>query len=213
MLRISFLPLISILLISYAHSTMALDLFDPRRGAPPPEPVKVEEPPPKPTPVAPKPQPPKPMPPQKDFVLQGTSQIGDKYTAYLQAPDGKTIRQSWKPGQTLTLKGFAGYRLRKVGDKEVEIEYPKESTCRKSDEKKGIKCSKDGLSAQLELRHGQPTAGRPAPPVASAPDATPPNAAPENPVTPKPNIIKPEDVPPGMKIVRTPFGDRLVPIK
>lgn len=213
------LPLIRLLayllILTGSQPSWAFDLFDPQRG------VEKPPPPPAPKPVAKKPPPPppkkpKPMPPQKDFSLQGVTQLGKNYTVYLQAPDNKLVRVAWRKGQKKPLSGFNDYVLYDVKPRQVKLDYPKDSTCRKSNEAKGVRCLKKSGGAELDLRRGKPTA--PQVHIANTQPANqgrlpvPPQPSTQA-VTPKRTVIKPEDVPPGMKVVRTPFGDRLVPIK
>jgi hypothetical protein len=157
--------------------------------------------------------------PQKDFFLQGTSLIGDKRAVVLKGPGNKEFVQYFKNNTRTPIKidGYSDYYLLSVEAREIQIEYPADSPCRKSYDKKGHECIDEGKIAKLSLTPGK---------------ALPPKR-PKPAVTPKPKktkksdrkkrrqlyknfkrkIIKDEDVPPGMRVVRTPFGDRLVPVK
>jgi len=227
------------LLILSMNKIYAFDLFDPERGKAPPPPTVVEQPKPKeepkPPPVNPFAAPPKPPPVQRDFVLRGISRIGNIYKIILQPPDGKpAFIQNWKPQEVNKIKGFSDFILLNVESREVKISYPEES-CLKNNSQIGVTCSSDNKVATLEL------VARDAIPVAVAPQQpeTPPPPNPfalaamsaANNVTPEElakreeeiakrrevyqsfqrQVIKDEDVPPGMRVVRTPFGDRLVP--
>lgn len=230
--------LLSVLWLSSAH---AFDLFDPERGqekTPQPEPQPVAPPP---VNTPPPPPPPKPKGPQQDFTLIGTSQIGDKYSAILQAPDGKTFVQSFpKEGRT-PIDGYPNYYLLSVGSRQVQIEYPGDAPCQTSKMQKGVNCYSGGAKARLDLvRKGAIDIPPPPPPPPSEGDTTNQNPLaallqPNQPVELSPEeqqrreeelerrreiyknfkrqVIKEEDVPPGMRVVRTPFGDRLVPDK
>ena len=225
----------------------AFDLFEPDRGKPPPSPSP--PPPPKPKIVStskskskspskpltspflkarklppPRPRKPKKLLPQKDFMLVGTSQIGEKRAVILKGPDNKEFIQRFEKNIRTPIKGYDNrYILVDVKAREVQIEYPQDSPCRKDRPKKGLTCSEDQKLATLKLERRK----------ALAPKRKPV-------VTPKPprrqtardrkreqerkkrkklyknfkrQVIKDEDVPPGMRVVRTPFGDRLVPLK
>ncbi len=168
-------------------------------------------------------------------MLYGTSRIGQRYAVILHNQGGKAISVRWQPGQEINIPGHTGYKVRSVAYRLVEISYPDTNPCRKSDGGKGVECAPDGKSARVTMQRAKPSA--PAP-VAQATTTNPPSVAPAPPpmpaqaLTPEqiqqkeeeekkwreryqnftpPTRIKDEDVPPGMKVVRTPFGDRLVP--
>jgi hypothetical protein len=256
--RILSLALLLILLPTLGH---AFDLFDPDRGKPPPPPV---------TPVAPSiptatavtpppppppPPPPKPLLPQRDLLLHGVSQIGDKVNVILQTPDGKQFSQriaNRTQRTAVDLEGYRDYALLEVRARDVKMEYPENAPCRTPN--KGVKCTTEdsGKTAVVSLELANPIAAPPPPqpqinPFMPQPTApAPPNAPPQAGATPNANnpflgpgreltpeevkqreeefkkrqqvysqfqrtVIKDADVPPGMRVVRTPFGDRLVP--
>lgn len=226
------------LLVLSMNNVYAFDLFDPERGKAPPPPVVVEQPKPieapKPPPINPFAAPPKPPPVQRDFELRGISRIGTTYKVILQPPDGKpVVIQDWKPQAVNKIKGFEDFILLGVESRQVTISYPEES-CLKANPQVGVKCSADKKVATLELksRNAIPvTAPPPSQPVSPPPNPFALAAATANNATPEElakreeeiakrreiyqnfqrQVIKDEDVPPGMRVVRTPFGDRLVP--
>lgn len=227
-----------------AMNCYGFDLFDPERG---------KEKPPEPTTPAPNlfnipkkevepPPPPPPKGPQKDFVLLGTSRIGDKYSAVLQAPDGKTFVQRLVNNAATPIEGYPGYELLNVTTKNVKITYPEDAPCQVSKIPKGVNCYSGGKQARLDLMRKDAIDAPPPPPAPVAqqiPQDVDPNENPlaamlsanQRELTPeemqkreeelerrreiyknfKRQVIKDEDVPPGMRVVRTPFGDRLVP--
>jgi hypothetical protein len=230
------IPIIGILTIALCLSniqTQAFDLFEKDRGKPPPPP-----PPPRPIISAKRqaqiPNPfrlrqqeqtrktqksRKPLPPQKDFLLRGTSRIGDKRMAILKAPDNKDFIQPLKDNVRTEIKHdkYQGYYLLSVDARQVQIEYPAESPCRKSNEEKGLECSQtdEGKTATLSLkrRKALPSPRKP-PPVSKKPKKRDNKKKRKQQYKGfKRKVIKDEDVPPGMRVVRTPFGDRLVPKK
>ncbi len=225
------IPITLILTIALCLSniqTQAFDLFEKDRGKPPP-------PPPRPIISAKRqaqlPNPfrlrqqerktqksRKPLPPQKDFLLRGTSRIGDKRMVILKGPDNKDFIQSLKDNVRTEIKHnkYQGYYLLSVEAREVQIEYPTESPCRKSNEEKGLECSQtdEGKTATLSLkrRKALPSPKKP-PPVSKKQKKRDKKKRQQQYKGFKRKVIKDEEVPPGMRVVRTPFGDRLVPKK
>lgn len=218
------------LIVLFYYPVYAFDLFDKNRGQPPvtvqpppitPPEVKIPTPPPAPKPIV-------PPPPQRDFVLQGTARLGNKWLAVLQAPDGKPIIQEWENNARTPLKDHPEYAVVKIEARKVTLAYPNNSPCQKSNVQKGIQCQQNGQVASLSLRWRDaikpPPTPKPVQPVVKPP-------ATGQKLTPseiqrreaerkkrqelyknfKRKVIKDEDVPPGMRVIRTPFGDRLVP--
>ena len=204
----------------------AFDLFNQDRG-------KKPEPPPPPPPPPKKPQkkpPPKRTPPppvQKDFTLSGTSQWGDTFYASLVTPDGASLKQRWKPGGAQAVNGYAGYEIVSIQPRKVVISYPADAPCHTDRLEKGVDCSADGKTAILRMVLGKAIA---TPKNVATMARTVPTPSPQN-AQPAANNnaaqqraqqvfqgaqskrIEAKDVPPGMRVVKTPFGDRLVPIK
>ena len=214
--------LCSLILFSLLSSPVfsaPFDLFNQDRGEPPKVTVKT---PPKVVPkkVIPKKVLPKRhivMRPQKDFILRGISRLGKQYRAILELPNGKQKAMRWKPGQKTPIAEFSAYKITniKIQDRSVTVAYPKNSSCRRSNQKKGVTCSSDKKSATLNLAFAKPTAA-PAPKSVNNTFAqkqknriTSPNQA--SLVKQFQQKIKEQDIPEGMRRVRTPFGDRLVP--
>ncbi len=197
----------TITLAPFAVQALDFNLFDANRGK---EPV-VEKP--KPAPVAPKPLPKPPAPPKKqiDFMLLGTQIIGARKVAYLQTPNGNNIRQTLNSNGATPIAGFRDYILRSVGTREVQIAYPSDAPCQENRDEKGVKCENPTL-ATLSLKRGKRTPPRiPKPMPVTPPSAAHQQQAPQQGQPFQPRIIKDEEIPPGMKRIRTPFGDRLVP--
>jgi len=205
------------ILLSSSMSWADFDLFNQDRGKPPEPPPAPVQPAPSPTTPAPPPAPKPPPPPQRDFVLKGLMKMGKTYQVFLQSPDGKDIIREWESGQTSGIEGFADFKLIKVARREIVIGYPDNSPCQASHLDRGVVCAPDQKTATLKLVRGNPTAPK-APPV--SPPANAPNAPQQlSPEAQKLQAIfqnaaaqQPNQPPPaGMKIVKTPFGDRLVP--
>ncbi len=171
------------------------------------------------------------------FTLIGTSRIGSRYKATLASSSGKIVVVTGSPGAVQDIPEHPGYRLVDIGSRRVSIANPGASPCIAAADK-GVTCSADGLSL-LGLATAAPVPAAPSAEAALANTATAaaaqPGEIPENPfaaalraaalneanaqagaVAPpgaerfQPRRIAPEDVPPGMRVVRTPFGDRLV---
>jgi len=170
------------------------------------------------------------------FTLLGTSRIGSKYTVVLAHRDGSIARVSADPGSTAEIPDYPGYRLVGIGSRQVSLITPGSDPC-VDQQDRGVSCSDIGVT-QLALATAAPIA---VPAQGDNPDASAnaasadPNAAPENPFAAavrmareaeangqprrrranpedfQPRRIAPEDVPAGMRVVRTPFGDRMVP--
>ncbi|MEK7259253.1 MAG: hypothetical protein AAB211_05595 [Pseudomonadota bacterium] len=173
------------------------------------------------------------------FTLIGTSRIGAKYKATLASNTGKIVVVTSSPGAVQEIPDHPGYRLVDVGSRRVSIANPGASPCIAAADK-GVTCSADGLSllslataAPVPAAQGaeataanNPSAANPEPgeipenPFAAALRAAAlneanaqtqsGNAAPPGAERFQPRRIPPEEVPPGMRVVRTPFGDRLV---
>lgn len=227
-----------LLLFLFSHTAAAFDLFDPDRGKPkvapkPPAPIKAPS-----NPFAnvvkPKPDKPKKLKPQQNFTLRGTLQLGDKHIAFLQDPRGKEIDPLRLIGTSgsLPIPDHPGYALLEVKPRQIKLAYPDDAPCRVSSVKTGVTCVDNGKAAELTLLRHEPLKAPPKP--ASVPTKT--QTPPTNPFAPramtpeeakkreadvakrrelyknfKKRVIRDEDVPPGMRVVRTPFGDRLVP--
>lgn len=171
------------------------------------------------------------LPGTPTFTLVGTSRIGGKYSATLQSSDQQILQVEYRGEESVPIPGYVGYRLLSVGSREVAIRYPANTPCIAAEDK-GVRCSAEGL-ATLSLRTAAPvvvatseTAEEPATdndqaaeqndnPFAAALRAAAQNEAAangrgRNAQRLEPRRISPDEVPPGMRVVRTPFGDRLV---
>jgi hypothetical protein len=220
-----------------SSAAYSFDLFEPDRGKPPPPPpplVSMTKPLPTgplsnpfvqshklPSPHNRPPEVKKPPPPQKDFELRGTSRIGNKRAVVLKGPDNQEFVQYFRTKDKITTPSghlgvgikepYQGYYLLSVEARQIQIEYPTDSPCLKSNEQKGLECNQTdgGKTATLSLKHGDA--------IPQQPQHSADNSPPQQLTAKKPQdnrrIIKEEDVPPGMRLIRTPFGDRLVPIK
>ena len=159
------------------------------------------------------------------FKLVGTSRIGDSYVVTIEDQSSEVITLSSELEPDLPIPGNSGYFLVEVGSGKVSIRYPQGSPCKEHLDE-GVKCTSTSL-ASVTLTNGSPIASSPSlsgalQTLGEDTDSeliNPFEAILERQINPNsetdeaaftPRRINPEDVPPGMKVVSTPFGDRLV---
>lgn len=175
------------------------------------------------------------------FTLKGTSRVGDRYSAILEHSSGTAISVPLQVGVNTPVPGYADYRVASFSPGSVSLLLPDTDQCTESSAL-GIRCSQTGDVALLTLANGDPVVSQPAETdllaqalsaasvdaegeTENAPATTNPFAALRatangaNPAdgssTPRivaPRKIDPADVPPGKRVISTPFGDRLVDI-
>ena len=175
------------------------------------------------------------LPGAPSFTLVGTSRIGSRYSATLAGSDGAIVVVSGSPGSVQEIPDHPGYRLVDIGSRKVSIAGPSGVPCVAAADK-GVACGANGVSL-LGLATAAPVAVVNAEAAGGVDGAAPvaEGEAPDNPFAAalraaaqneangriegdgynraerfQPRRIPPEDVPPGMRVVRTPFGDRLV---
>jgi hypothetical protein len=173
------------------------------------------------------------------FTLIGTSRIGNHLSAIVRHQDGENIRVSTGSGGVAAITGYEEYSIFDVGAGNLSVRYPSNVPCIVHKEK-GVSCLSSPNTAQLQLVNAEALARvEPAPSIGlSADEAT--GVGPEGTANPfealraaraaggnpaefspgggrdgrndqfTPRRIAPEDVPQGMRVVSTPFGDRLV---
>lgn len=233
--------LLSVFLISSTlqpiRTAYSFDLFNETRGQQktPPPPKQINKNNPFQQAINKKPTTPKkttqqPKKPQKDFFLKGILQIGSRYSVILQTPSSKSLTQRYYQGKEIQLVGFPNYRLLKVSAREIELEYPKDAPCQKDNPKRGVKCKKgknDKTTAILSLVRNKAVKRAPTPTQTRNNPFTANNLAAQEQEKKrqadlarrkevyknfKRKVIKDDEVPEGMRVIRTPFGDRLVPL-
>lgn len=170
------------------------------------------------------------------FTLLGTSRIGNRRRASLVDSNGEVLVVELSDSDSTPIPDHIGYRIVSLESGKVSISLPADTPCIGASDK-GVYCGSNGL-AELSLTTAAPIAiastqesvdgapgqaegteeGQPENPFAAALRAAAQNEANAQNGRPRRNDderfearrIAPEDVPPGMRVVRTPFGDRLV---
>ena len=168
-----------------------------------------------------------------EFTLLGTSRIGGSYSAILRHRSGESILVRSQGNTATAIEGHAGYSVLSVGAGKLFLSYPDSHPC-VEDVGQGVGCTEGSNSAELVLGTSPPIS-RPAPSATlgqQGGSTEPPTAQSINPFEAVlaaqadgndpaqddggraelfvPKRISPENVPPGMRVVATPFGDRLV---
>ena len=164
-----------------------------------------------------------------EFTLIGTTRIGENFLAVVEDQVGEIISVSVSGGAESSIPGYLGFQVVEIGSGKVVIRYPDSLSCTEF-KSQGVSCDAPDI-ARLQLANGEPlessvnsmTLNSPNSSGASSMDeetsANPFEALLERASNPEaevdtsaftPRRINPEDVPPGMRVVSTPFGDRLV---
>lgn len=174
---------------------------------------------------------------EPEFVLVGSSRIGERRRVVLTHRSGETVTVQVAGGQT-SIPGHEQFRIVTSEGGRVAIQYPAGASCVEAADR-GVSCDASANVAWLSLRPAPVPeqfivdldASREEEPGASdqARDAREDLARdPNNPFARlraealgqdappparfRPRRIDPSEVPPGMRVVSTPFGDRLVEI-
>ena len=166
-----------------------------------------------------------------EFTLVGTSRIGSNRLVVVEDSLGEIISLSLTEESTNIVPGYPNYRVLEVGSGQVSIEYPANSACIEFLEQ-GVACESQTV-AILSLKNASPLesvnregSGNDSGSVGVLEDgdisvnpfeailsrAANPDTEIETDNSFTPRRISPEEVPSGMRIVSTPFGDRLVEI-
>ena len=169
-----------------------------------------------------------------EFTLIGTSRIGGKYSVIIQHRGGDTLMVKAGPNSSTQIPGYSGYLMLNVDSGRISIRYPENVPCVEFREQ-GVSCEGAMNIAALSLANGEPLLGKEVE-TSLAVGRSNETTADELPTNPfeallsrennvpvsnrdgnfdrserfTPRRIDPEDVPPGMNVVSTPFGDRLV---
>lgn len=170
------------------------------------------------------------------FVLVGTSRIGDSRSAIVRHSSGEEVVVPLREFGATPIPGYESFNVVGADSGNLSIRFPASSGCADYS-RQGVTCSSEGNIALLSLTTADPVVRREPEPVqedasaeTTAADAE--EAANRNPFAVlreralngdaqagdpdstsrrfRPRRIDPADVPPGMRVVSTPFGDRLV---
>jgi hypothetical protein len=173
------------------------------------------------------------------FALIGTARFGERYRVSVRDSSGEAITVDAGAGGSAAIPGYPGFRVIQVQSRHVLLEQPSGSPCFEFSDQ-GVTC--EGGNTRLALATAAPIEPPPAPENRRADDGDTQGAGEENgddrPQNPfaaalraarerdepdaaasraeaqrfRPRRIDPEDVPEGYRLVRTPFGDRVVPL-
>jgi hypothetical protein len=173
-------------------------------------------------------------PAEPEFTLIGTSKIGGEQSVMVRHRSGEVVRLKVNSTGNTPIGDFNGYSLVNVASGTVSISYPANNPCMEFTDK-GVRCSGAGNIANLVLAAGEPlppsiAVTSPAAELAAEVVVESTDTDPVNPFEAlrngrdatsrqdgneearrfTPRRINPEDVPEGMRVIATPFGDRLV---
>ena len=168
-----------------------------------------------------------------EFTLLGTSRIGGSYSAILRHMSGESILVRSQGDTGTAIEDHAGYSVLSVGAGKLSLRYPVSVPCAE-DLGQGVSCAAGPNTAELTLGKSAPLS-RPVPSATLEQQGTSTESPTAQSINPfesiiaaqaggndpaqadggrgerfVPKRISPEDVPPGMRVVATPFGDRLV---
>ena len=170
---------------------------------------------------------------EPDFTLIGTARFGNYYSVLIGNGNESSIRLDEISGSMTFIPGYPGYQVIGVSSGEISIRYPDGRDC-VSIKVKGISCGEDNVAklrlpnappiksttpyvaqseAEAVLQSGQGNTGQNVPKnpfAALLEEASNSDLRSEGADSFTPRRISPEDVPSGMRVVSTPFGDRLV---
>jgi len=172
-----------------------------------------------------------PTPSEPTFTLVGTVRVGDSTAIVLRHSSGDQVRVEYA-GRPAPIAGYEGFFVSSVTGRSVAIRHPSSSPC-VAIEDKGVDCDQADNTSHVRLTTATAisAASEALRDMQDLSDDTPQ----EEPVNPfdavrrraengapasslgesqrfRPRRIDPADIPPGMRVVSTPFGDRLVEI-
>lgn len=165
---------------------------------------------------------------EAEFSLIGTARIGSRTSVMLRHVSGEEVRVSLERSR-MPIPGYEQYAVLGSEGDSVSIQYPQSVACAEF-AAQGVSCDASRNIATLSLTTAKAIVPSPAAAETAEPDSgqeegrdapinpfealrsraqngAPP---PERPDRFQPRRIDPADVPPGMRVVSTPFGDRLV---
>jgi hypothetical protein len=171
------------------------------------------------------------------FSLIGTSRIGSRWRALMRSPSGEVVPVELDPKEPVVIPGYPGYMVSAANTRELVVLHPVSSPCVERTDK-GVSCT-SGTEALLSMATASPLApAQPIPAVdataVSVSEPIPSEVSPDNPFAAalraareraesegvqvqvmegerfRPRRIDPSEVPEGSRLIRTPFGDRII---
>jgi len=175
---------------------------------------------------------------EPEFTLIGTSRIGSDYTAMVKHKSGEILLVEAKPGENTAIQDHIDYSIVDIAAGVISVRYPSNNPCVEFGDR-GVRCNASGNIAELVLATGEPLPSinpvlinRNEDRNDSGEELDDLNTEQVNPFEAlrnaqsgravgvqggdttsgrfTPRRISPEDVPEGMRVITTPFGDRLV---
>jgi hypothetical protein len=175
---------------------------------------------------------------EPEFTLIGTSRIGSDYTAMVKHKSGEILLVEAKPSENTAIQDHIDYSIVDIAAGAISVRYPSNNPCVEFSDR-GVRCNASGNIAELVLATGEPLPSinpalinRSGDGNDSGEELDDLNTEPANPFEAlrnaqsgravgaqggdttsggfTPRRISPEDVPAGMRVITTPFGDRLV---
>ena len=165
-----------------------------------------------------------------EFTLIGTTRIGENFLAVVEDQVGEIISVSVSGGAESSIPGYLGFQVVEIGSGKVVIRYPDSLSCTEF-KSQGVSCDAPDI-ARLQLANGEPLESSVNSMTLNSPNSSGAASSMDGETSPNPfeallerasnpeaevdtsaftpRRINPEDVPPGMRVVSTPFGDRLV---
>lgn len=172
------------------------------------------------------------------FIMIGTSRLGDRWRARVRSPSGQVVTVDLDPKVPVTIPGYPGYTIAAANTRELVVRHPASSPCvPRADQ--GVNCA-SGTEARLSIATASPIAAATPPPAQAAGQGTTgaetvvTEVSPDNPFAAalraareraeaegvpmqvmegerfRPRRIDPSEVPEGSRLIRTPFGDRII---
>lgn len=171
------------------------------------------------------------------FTLIGTSRVGSRWRALVRSPSGEVVSVELDPKVPVVIPGYSSYMVSAANTRELVVLHPASSPCVERTDK-GVSCT-SGTEARLSIATASPLAPtQPAPAsdatVVSVSEPIPSEVSPDNPFAAalraareraeseggavqvmegerfRPRRIDPSEVPEGSRLIRTPFGDRII---
>lgn len=172
------------------------------------------------------------------FTMIGTSRLGDRWRARVRSPSGQVVTVDLDPKVPVTIPGYPGYTIAAANTRELVVQHPASSPCvPRADQ--GVNCA-SGTEARLSIATASPIAAvSPTPTqapvqVMTGAESVVTDGSPDNPFAAalraareraeaegvpmqvmegerfRPRRIDPSEVPEGSRLIRTPFGDRII---